>query len=211
MFNTTPAAKLAALALVAFALAGCNKGGEPTTAAPVDAAATPAATQTPTAESGINDPIAQGEVNYTLALVGAPVYQPQDDMLVFNVAVSNSGKSPFVSSGKMPVKLGIALWGPADANGVQQRVDFGRGMLPFIAPGSTGQTQVRIPAEPLLGMTVRGDLVQEGVAWFGQAYKLPTLDVGVFQRCNGAANTLCDAAGMPVGSAAPAPAPAPTP
>jgi hypothetical protein len=204
MFNNSAKAGAAALALAALALAGCNKDAEQSTATPAAPAApatvaTPAAPPVaPTFSREINAPLARGDIGYTLALVGAPTYEAKDDMLDFTVEVANTGKVALVSGGSKPVRLGITLAGPKGVDVAPGKRDFQRAILPMVIPGSSVQAKVRVPAGPLIGLTVRVEPIQEGAGWFGRAYKMSTLDVGTFQRCNGSAKSLCDGAGVPL-------------
>jgi hypothetical protein len=205
MLVSTPNAKPAVLALIAIALAGCgNKPAE----APVQTA-TPAATTTPAAQVPaaapavpadftLDKPIAGADIATSMSLIGAPVYRAKDDKVVFNVEVNNAGKSPLVSAGTMPVQIAVTLAGPDGVDKAPGVRNFVRTKLPLIQAASKARVQVVMPAQPMLGLTPRLELVQEGVAWFGKRWKQPTLDLGVFQRCNGAEGTLCDSAGVPV-------------
>lgn len=164
-------------------------------AGPVDR---PADAATYPADYRIDAPIAREDVATALALSGAPRYRAKDDMLLFDVVVTNNGKVPLVSAGKAPVRVAVTLAGPEGVDKAPGTRKFARAMLPLIAPGSTGQVVVKVPVEPLLGLGVRAELVQEGVAWWSRGFRQPVLNLGVFQRCNGAPATVCDAAGAPV-------------
>jgi len=202
MLNSTPNARLAALALVAIALAGCNKQADVPAEVPAatPTAETPAEAPAPTypADYKIDAPVAKKDVATSLALASAPSYRAKDDMLFFDVEVTNSGKVPLVSNGSAPVRVAITLAGPEGVDKAPGVRGFARAKLPLTVPGAKGVAHAAVPAEKLLGLTVRAELVQEGVAWFSKGYHQPTIDVGVFQRCNGAAGTLCDAAGAPL-------------
>ena len=194
------------LAIVAGVLLLAACGPRPAQQADTTPAAQPAVTQadqpagsaTYPAGYGIDAPIARDDVATSLALTGAPRYRAKDDMLLFDVAVTNNGKVPLVSAGKAPVRIAVTLAGPEGVDKAPGTRKFARAMLPLIAPGSTGQVVVKVPVEPLLGLSVRAELVQEGVAWWSRGFRQPVLNVGVFQRCDGAPNTVCDAAGAPV-------------
>jgi hypothetical protein len=161
----------------------------------------PADATTYPADYRIDAPIAREDVATSLVLSGVPRYRAKDDMLLFDVAVSNNGKVPLVSAGKAPVRIAVTLAGPEGVDKAPGTRKFARAMLPLITPGSTGQIVVKVPVQPLLGLAVRAELVQEGVAWWSRGFKQPVLNVGVFQRCDGASNTVCDAAGAPVAAA----------
>lgn len=185
-------------------LTACSEPArQPNTTAPVEGNV-PAATNDPApapsypADYRIDQPIAAADIKTELALIGPPVYRAKDDMLLFDVEVTNDGKVPLVSAGKAPVRLAITLAGPDGVDTAPGTRKFARAMLPLITEGTKGQAKVKVPVEPLLGLTVRAELVQEGIAWFSRAYKQPTLDIGTFQRCNSAAATLCDASGNPI-------------
>lgn len=150
------------------------------------------------ADYRIDAPIAREDVATSLVQVGVPRYRSQDDILLFAVAVTNNGKVPLVSAGKAPVRVGVTLAGPDGVDKAPGTRKFARAMLPMIVPGDTKEVVVKVPVPPLLGLGVRAELVQEGVAWWSRGFRQPVLDIGVFQRCNGAPDTLCDAAGGPV-------------
>ena len=196
------------LALVAGVLLLAACGPRPAQQADTTPAAQPAEAQADQpagsaaypADYVVDAPIAREDVATSLALTGVPRYRAKDDMLLFDVAVTNNGKVPLVSAGKAPVRIAVTLAGPEGVDKAPGTRKFARAMLPLIAPGSTGRVVVKVPVEPLLGLAVRAELVQEGVAWWSRGFRQPVLNVGVFQRCGGAPNTVCDAAGAPVAS-----------
>lgn len=186
-------------------MAGCNQ--QPTPAAPAspgEAATTPSPTPTaatPTATGAdfkLDQAIPAENIKTGLALVGNPVYRAKDDMLLFDVEVTNSGKSPLTSIGKAPVLLAINVAGPEGVDTPPGKRLVSRASLPLIAEGSKGVVKAQVLAESVLGQTVRVELFQEGIGWFGRRYNQPTLDVGKFERCKGAAGTLCDGSGTAV-------------
>lgn len=184
-------------------LAGCKQQPAPAN----EAAATPATGEVaaePVANTyppdyKIDQKISPEDIKVKLAQVGVPVYRAKDDILMFNVEITNSGKSPLVSAGLKPVQLAINIAGPDGVDKAPGKRGVARAKLPLIVEGTKAKSsRVMVPVAPLLGMKVQAELVQEGVAWFGRAYKQPVLDLGTFQRCNGAPATLCDASGKPV-------------
>lgn len=187
-------------------IAGCNRNPAqtepPATVAGEDATSASAADRpvAPTypADYRIDQAIPAANIKTELALAGAPVYQAKDDVLLFNVEVTNSGKSPLASTGKAPVQLAIHLAGPEGVDKPPGKRLVARASLPLIVEGSSGLVKARVPAEQVLGQTIRVELFQEGVGWFGRRYNQPTLDIGTFQRCDGASGTLCDASGTPL-------------
>ena len=180
-------------------IAGCSKQPEPA----VQTAAAPVTKQTPEtptypADYKIDQPIPQSSIKTELALVGAPVYQAKNDILQFTVQVTNAGKAPLVTAGTAPVVMAINLAGPEGVDKPPGKRLVGRASLPLIVEGTKGEVKASIPAASILGQTLRVELFQEGIGFFGRRYNQPTLDVGAFQRCKGAAATLCDVSGTAV-------------
>lgn len=204
------------LAGLALALTGCNQPAQPAAdagaaagqATPTDA--DPAPAPVAGADYKLDAAIPQGQIDTALTLAAPPAYRAADDSLLLQVQVQNRGAAALVGQGKMPVQLAATLAGPDGVDKAPGVRDFVRVRLPLIQPGATANVGVRLPAEKILGLGVKLELVQETVAWFGRRYGQPVLDVGVFQRCNDAAATLCDAGGTPVRAIEPAAAtPAP--
>lgn len=189
-------------------LAGCSQQPAPPQSVPAtpDANATAPAPRTFPADFKLDTPIPAAAIRTELALVGTPAFLAKDDVLLFDVKVTNAGTVPLVSAGKAPVQLAINLAGPEGVDKAPGKRLAGRAMLPMIAPGKDGIVKARVRAEAVLGQTVRVELFQEGVGWFGRRYNQPTLDIGTFQRCEGAARSLCDSSGSPVAPPASAPA-----
>ena len=176
-----------ALALV---LAGCSKKEEPALAtAPV-----PTATQTPAAAGSIDAPIPKNAIATRLELVGQPVFLKAENALKLRVRVVNQGHAALVSKGKAPVNLGVMLVGPAGPDQPPGKRDFVRFELPLIAPGASAEVEGKVPADAIIDLPVRLELVQEGVTWFA-AHGQPSLDIGPFRRCGGDKQGLCDAQG----------------
>lgn len=190
-----------AIAIGLILLSGCKPDTatpEQATTAPVEIAPEPA---DPAASGEINEPLPREIVGASLSLVGEPRYRAEDDVLVFDVLIDNTGQSSLVSAGLKPIQLGISLAGPEGVDKAPGTRGFVRAKLPLIHPGQTEQVTVNVSAEAALGLQVQAELVQEGVAWFGRKYGRPTLDLGTFQRCANAAGTLCNAFGDPIAAA----------
>ena len=187
-------------------LAGCNQ--QPATPAAAGTGATPA--EAPTvrtfpADFKLDTPIPAAAIKTDMALEGVPHYDAKNDVLLFDVRVNNGGTIPLVSVGKAPIQLAVNLAGPDGVDKAPGKRLVGRASVPLIQPGSSGVAKVHVPAEAALGQTVRVELFQEGVGWFGRRYNQPTLDIGTFQRCKNGAKTLCDTSGSPVASQGVAP------
>ena len=193
----------------ALVLAGCNRG-EPakapadttaaaTTATPADKPAKPAAR--PAREYpddyALDTALAKKDVAARMALVGKPVYLPDEDKIEFVVNVTNTGRTAIVGKGKLPVNVAVTLAGPDGVDEAPGVRTFQRKALPLIPEGSAGKVKLRVPADKIEGLTVRLELVQEGVAWWGK-WKQPTLDVGTFKRCSDPANGMCTGDGAPL-------------
>lgn len=190
-------------------LAACNQKPTPDQSAPAtpESGATAPVARTFPADFKLDTPIPATAIRTELALVGVPTYLAKEDVLLFDVKVTNAGTVPLVSAGKAPVQLAINLAGPEGVDKAPGKRLAGRAMLPMIAPGKDGIVKARVPAQAVLGQTVRLELFQEGVGWFGRRYNQPTLDIGRFDRCEGIAQSLCDSDGSPVAPPTTAPAP----
>lgn len=154
----------------------------------------PAISAANTVEDG---PLNSKDVKFSMTLVGHPKYVEDKDVLMFNVDVANDGRVPLVGMGTNPVNLAALLLGPDGPDKAPGLREFVRVHLPLIAPGEQKLLQVALPAKALKGQTVQFALVQEGVAWFGGPGR-SAITVGAYSRCDGRANTLCDASGAPV-------------
>lgn len=89
------------------------------------------------------------------------------DQLVVNVALTNSGQHPFVSSTGFGSVFMSYHWN--DAKGATV-VDGIRSALPGpVQPGQTVDVDIVSPVPPQGGLTLRLSPVQEGCAWFYQA------------------------------------------
>lgn len=187
------------LSVLALLAAGCSRdlpeAPEPATPPAASAADLPAAT--PQAATSIEAPIPPEQLATRIESIASARYNPASDELLLSVRVHNDGQATLVSAGAAMVNLGAMLVGPEGADVAPGLRDFVRAPLPVIAPGDSAEIAVRLPAEPLLGLPVRLELVQEGVSWFA-AYGQPTLDIGPFVRCDGQAATLCQPDGSPV-------------
>lgn len=205
--HTPPSRTLLALAVplaLALALSACSDSSEPVMPADPPAAAQPAATEPMAVEYAadhrIDERIEKSDVNTRLSLVGVPVYLRDKDLIEFQVEVFNDGEVALVSAGSAPVRLAITLAGPEGVDRAPGTRSFHRAQLPLIAPGDSAVVTARAPAAPIDGLMVQVELVQEGIAWWGKSYGQPTLDIGRFQRCDGAASSLCDADRVPLES-----------
>jgi hypothetical protein len=89
------------------------------------------------------------------------------DRMVINVALTNTGDFPFVSDHAIGGVFMSYHWN--DANG-QTVVDGIRSALPStLMPGQTGNVDVFVPVPDKAGLALRLSPVQEGCAWFYQA------------------------------------------
>ncbi|MDN4061351.1 hypothetical protein QPK31_24325 [Massilia sp. YIM B02769] len=89
------------------------------------------------------------------------------DQIVVNVALTNTGQHPFVSSTGFGSVFMSYHWN--DAKGATV-VDGIRSALPrAVEPGHTVDVDVVTPVPPRAGLTLRLSPVQEGCAWFYQA------------------------------------------
>jgi hypothetical protein len=179
-------------------LVGCNKQPAETPAAPT--------TDNPAEVSGqpaneVNQALSSTDIDLAMEVVGKPSYAAETDTVSFQLAVTNNGPVALATAGKYPVQLGLII---RDSNGKMDgavaKQDFLR--IPFPAaldPGQRVVMPVTFPAAPTIGGIVVVDGVQEGVSWFS-SYDKPVLEVGQFQRCDGAAQSLCAADGTPVGA-----------
>lgn len=181
----------------ALAVSGCSQEAPApqATEAPSPEAPVTAPAPAPSANA-INAAIATEDLDTRLELVGAPVYVAGSDALRVTVRIHNDGRATLVSEGTAPVRLGAMLLGPDGADVAPGVRDFHRIDIPVIAPGSSTEVTSDMPVPPLLGLSVRLELVQEGVNWFS-AYDQAPLDLGTFERCAGEAATLCSD-GQPV-------------
>lgn len=180
-------------------LTGCNQP----TPTPNDTAMTTPPAEAPAARTypanfKLDTPIPAAAIKTDMALEGVPHFDAKRDVLLFDVRVNNAGTVPLVSAGKAPVQLAVNLAGPDGVDQPPGKRLVGRASVPLIQPGNSGVAKVHVPVEAVLGQTVRVELFQEGVGWFGRRYNQPTLDVGTFARCDGGAGTLCDSSGSPV-------------
>ena len=179
------------------ALSACSQDApapaDPATAS-TDAGAAPA-----TVEHAIDAPIPAADIDTTLGLVAPPVHVAATDTLRFTVRVHNRGKVTLASAGSAPVNLGAMLIGPDGPDTPPGNRDFQRVTLPAIPQGGSADVVAELPVAPLLGLPVRLELVQEGVAWFSSYGDVP-LELGTFARCTDDAATLCSADGQPLAS-----------
>ncbi|WP_036169900.1 hypothetical protein [Massilia sp. 9096] len=89
------------------------------------------------------------------------------DRMVINVALTNTGDFPFVSDHAIGGVFMSYHWN--DGNG-QTIVDGIRSALPgAVMPGQTANVDVFVPVPDKAGLTLRLSPVQEGCAWFYQA------------------------------------------
>lgn len=185
------------IAVFLLSLIGCSRDlpqppdpPKATSDAPASAAAVePAASVT--LESGIPPE----QIATRLELAGPPRYVAASDTLELLVRVHNDGQATLVGEGSAMVRLGAMLVGPEGPDVAPGVRDFIRAPLPLLSPGTQAEIAMSLPAQALLGLPVRLELVQEGVNWFS-AYGQPSLDLGTFDRCADAAGTLCTADGQ---------------
>ncbi len=136
-------------------------------------------------------------ISTRLELVGTPTYSDSDDTLRIKIRIHNDGSTNLISKGSAMVKLGLMLIGPNGPDTLPGNRDFVRVDLPLISPGKHVEVEASLPADPLSGLPIRAELVQEGINWFS-AYGQPGLDIGSFQRCVGNAKILCDSNNQPL-------------
>lgn len=172
---------------VTTALAACgNETSAPSHATNSNA---PALSQAKT--PAINAPIPRDAISTKLELTDHPIYDEADDSLHVEIRVTNQGKANLVSAGTAMVDLGAMLMGPHGPDQPPGKREFVRTKIPLIAPGNSAVVEAKLPAAQLIGLPIRFELVQEGVAWFS-GYGQPTLDIGPYKRCDGIDKSLCD-------------------
>lgn len=185
------------LALAAATLTVACGRDLPPPAEPASVTPTADATTAPSAADApliLETAIPADQIATRLELVGTPRYVASSDTLELVVRVHNDGQATLVGEGSAMVRLGAMLLGPEGPDKAPGVRDFIRVPLPLLRTGSDAEVAMSLPAQPMLDLVVRLELVQEGVNWFS-AYGQPSLDVGPFQRCDGAKETLCDATG----------------
>ncbi|WP_126949240.1 glycosyltransferase [Xanthomonas vesicatoria] len=174
-------------------LAGCSKS--PEADQPVTAAPQPAA---PASEApGMTTPLTQEQVGARYAIVSDPVVANNGEVIRTVVSVTNAGKETLSSKGTLPVNLAISL---VDSSGTVSAKDFVRAPLPAdgIAAGASAEVIAEVPAQAVVGKSLRFGLVQEGFAWFSD-FKIEPLDYGPFTSCaDQGKQTLCGAGGKPL-------------
>lgn len=180
----------------AIALSGCAQDAPPAEAPAAPATDTTAASGTGTGNA-INAPLAVEDIDTRLELVGAPVFLAANDSLRVTVRVHNDGRVALSGEGSAPVNLGAMLLGPNGPDEAPGNRDFQRLAIPVIPAGGSAEITGELPVQPMLGLALRLELVQEGVAWFA-GYGEPTLDLGTLDRCAGEAATLCGSDGQPL-------------
>ncbi|PPU77911.1 glycosyltransferase [Xanthomonas cucurbitae] len=174
-------------------LAGCSKSPEadqPATATPQPAA--------PASEApNMTTPLTQEQVGARYAIVSDPVIVNNGELIRTVVSVTNAGKETLSSKGTLPINLAISL---VDSSGTVSTKDFVRAPLPAegIAAGASAEVIAEVPAQAVVGKSLRFGLVQEGVAWFSD-FKIEPLDYGPFTSCaDQGKQTLCGAGGKPL-------------
>lgn len=178
----------------AIALSGCSQDAPPAEAPVAPATEVTEATAT---DNAINAALAVEDIDTRLELVGVPVFLADKDTLRVTVRVHNDGRVALSGEGSAPVNLGAILLGPNGPDEAPGNRDFLRLAIPVIPAGSSAEVTGEFPAEQLLGLGLRFELVQESVGWFA-AYGEPTLDLGDFDRCAGESATLCGPDGQPL-------------
>ncbi|CAD0306938.1 glycosyltransferase [Xanthomonas hortorum] len=174
-------------------LAACSKSPEvdqPATAAPQQAAT---ASEAP----GMTTPLTQEQVGARYAIVSDPVIANNGELIRTVVSVTNAGKETVSSKGTLPVNLAISL---LDSSGAVSAKDFVRAQLPAdgIPAGTSAEVIAEVPAQAVVGKSLRFGLVQEGVAWFSD-FKIEPLDYGPFTSCaDQGKQTICGAGGKPL-------------
>ncbi|MCC4614629.1 glycosyltransferase [Xanthomonas campestris pv. asclepiadis] len=174
-------------------LAGCSKSPE------ADQPATSAPQQTATASEapGMTTPLTQEQVGARYAIVSDPVVANNGELIRTVVSVTNAGKETLSSKGTLPVNLAISL---VDSSGAVSAKDFVRAPLPAdgIPAGASAEVIAEVPAQAVVGKSLRFGLVQEGVAWFSD-FKIEPLDYGPFTSCaDQGKQTICGAGGKPL-------------
>lgn len=162
IFMKFPLSSATVVALAtAITFTGCSESpdvGQAASAAPQKAAS---ASDAP----GMSMPLTQEQVGARYAIVSDPVIANSGEVIRAVVSVTNAGKSTISSKGKLPVNLAISL---VDASGVVSVKDFVRAPLPpeGIPAGASAEVVAEVPAEAVVGKSLRFGLVQESVAWF---------------------------------------------
>lgn len=191
--------RLVLITLSCSLLAACGRDlpapAEPSAPQPAPSAEAAAPLVDTAVPVGLNAPIPPEQIATRLELAGAPRYVAASDTLELLVRVHNDGQATLTSEGSAMVNLGAMLVGPEGPDVTPGVRDFIRAPLPLLAPYTQAEIPMSLPAQPLIGLPIRLELVQEGVSWFG-AYGQPSLDIGPFQRCDGMEGTLCTTDGQ---------------
>lgn len=194
IFMKFPLSSATVVALAtAITFTGCSESpdaGQAASAAPQKAAS---ASDAP----GMSMPLTQEQVGARYAIVSDPVIANSGEVIRAVVSVTNAGKFTISSKGKLPVNLAISL---VDASGVVSAKDFVRAPLPpeGIPAGASAEVVAEVPAEAVVGKSLRFGLVQESVAWFSD-FKIEPLDYGPFTKCaDQGKQTFCGAGGKPL-------------
>ncbi len=183
--------RLTLLAAALSLLVGCGRELPAPAEPPTQPTPTPAADSSIASPPATLDAAIPAELIATrLELAHAPRYNAAGDSLDLTVRIHNDGQATLVGQGAAMVNLGAMLVGPEGPDAPPGLRDFVRAPLPLMAPGTQAEVDISLQAEPLLGLPVRLELVQEGVNWFS-AYGQPSLDIGLFQRCDATPGTLC--------------------
>ncbi|MCC8687747.1 glycosyltransferase [Xanthomonas campestris pv. raphani] len=183
---------VAVLATV-IAFTGCSKAPEaeqPVKAEPQQAAQT-------TEAGGMSTPLTQDQVGARYAIASEPGLVNNGELVRIAVSVTNSSKVAINSKGTLPVNLAISL---VDSSGALSAKDFVRAVLPAegIPAGASAEVIAEVPAQAVIGKSLRFGLVQEGVAWFSD-FKIEPLDYGPFTSCAyQGKQTICGAGGKPL-------------
>jgi hypothetical protein len=180
-----------AFCVAAGTLAACSSRSDEVTSEPSPAAASTGATNT-------NAPLKPEQVNVVVKVSSGPTYDPVADQVHVAVSLLNNGNVTLPVTGTNPVTMGIVqklpnVSGLPDKRGEESRAAF----TAPVAPSSSAEVQVVLPATFVVGNKVEFDALQEGIAWFGFSYSQPTAVIGPFARCVGGSG-ICDDQGRPL-------------
>ncbi|MFS8441986.1 glycosyltransferase [Xanthomonas campestris pv. raphani] len=150
-----------------------------------------------TEAGGMSTPLTQDQVGARYAIASEPGLVNNGELVRIAVSVTNSSKVAINSKGTLPVNLAISL---VDSSGALSTKDFVRAVLPAegIPAGASAEVIAEVPAQAVIGKSLRFGLVQEGVAWFSD-FKIEPLDYGPFTSCAyQGKQTICGAGGKPL-------------
>lgn len=192
MTRSTASLKFAlVVGIAASTLAACSSNNEET---PIGATPKPAAPS----NDKVNAPLTSEQISTSVRVLDGPFYDTASDQLIVKVGVQNKGSVVLPVTGTNPVTLGVVQKVPGQGGEPDTRsTDTRAALKEDIKPGATGEADVSLPADFVIGNKIEFEPLQENVVWFGFDLKQPTAVIGPFARC---ANDkgLCDGQGTPV-------------